>query len=257
MRLAPLAALLLFAAGPALADDVDYANPDRPGIADGSGVVGKGRFQVEAGFQDALSNAGGVHDRVISAPILARLGLSERFEARVETDGYDWERTGPVYASGWSPVSVGFKYRLQEGAGTRRPSIGVIARLFPASGSGGFGTGHATGDVRLAMDWDLGHGVSLNPNLGVARYEDGQGRLFTAVLFAMTVGYSPSPRLNLFIDTAEQFPEARGGRASAVVDGGAAWMLDKDIQLDVSIGTGFSGLAAPHPFFGAGISKRF
>ena len=66
MRIAPLAALLLLAASPALAEEEDYASPDRPGIADSSGVVGKGRFQIEAGMQDDLSNTGGVHDRLIS-----------------------------------------------------------------------------------------------------------------------------------------------------------------------------------------------
>jgi hypothetical protein len=246
--------LLAAIAAPALAEE-DYASPDRPGIADSSAVVGAGRFQVEAGLQDALGDEGGVHDRQLSTPLLLRLGLSDRFEARVESEGHVWERAsdpaaGVVHAEGWAPVSVGFKYRLREGAG-------VIVRLFPASGSGGFGTGHVTGDVRLAADWDLGHGLSLNPNLGLARYEDDQGRAFAAGLFAMTFSYAPSQRFSLFVDTAEQVPEVKDGRASAVVDGGLAWMLNRDVQVDLSVGTGVAGLTPPHPFFGAGISKRF
>ena len=41
---------------PALADD---ANPDRPGIADGSSVVGASRFQVESGVQREQRHGGG------------------------------------------------------------------------------------------------------------------------------------------------------------------------------------------------------
>ena len=35
----------------ARAEDVDYINPDRPGLTDGSNVVGAGYFQIETGMQ--------------------------------------------------------------------------------------------------------------------------------------------------------------------------------------------------------------
>src|SRR5438552_3075145 len=121
MRLPLATAMMLVAlsASAAWADE-DYANPDRPGIADGSNVVGKGRFQIEQGFQDSLSDTGGVHDRLINLPTLLRLGLTDRLEARFETNGYAWDRSsdpvsGVSHASGLSPVSLGFKYHLQEG----------------------------------------------------------------------------------------------------------------------------------------------
>jgi hypothetical protein len=77
----------------AVAEPDDYANPDRPGIADGSNVVGPGRFQIETGIQQEFRHADGAGDRRIFIPTLLRLGLTDELEARVETNAYTWERS--------------------------------------------------------------------------------------------------------------------------------------------------------------------
>ena len=254
--------LVAFASAPAHAQDEDYANPDRPGIADGSEVVGVKRFQIETGLQLELRNENGSKDRTLFIPTLLRLGLTDKFEARIETNGYNWERTRDpgsdvMHTDGSAPVSVGAKYQFIERQGAAQPSVGLIGRVFPPSGSGDFRTEHWTGDLRVAADWDFAPKLSLNPNVGVAFNEDDQGRPYTAALFAMTLNFNPTKQLNLFIDTGEQFPERKNGRSSAIVDAGIAYLPTKDLQLDVSAGTRVAGDMAPHPFVSAGISKRF
>jgi Putative MetA-pathway of phenol degradation len=93
------------------------------------------------------------------------------------------------HTSGFAPVSIGFKYHIYNSNGDHQISLGTIIRVFPAWGSKEFGTQYATGDFRLAADWNFEPRLklSLNPNIGVARYEDDQGRLFTAGLFAITL----------------------------------------------------------------------
>lgn len=98
---------------------------------------------------------------------------------------------------------------------------------------------------------------SLNPNVGVAIYEDDARRLYTAGLFAATLNYNPSKSLNFFIDTGLQSPETKHGRTAAVVDIGAAYVIGRDIQLDFSAGSRVAGKTPPRPFLSAGISKRF
>jgi hypothetical protein len=258
-----LVATVVLGATPARADPEDYANPDRPGIADESTVIGPHRFQVEAGLQQEMRKTDGASDHRLFTPLLLRFGLTEALEARVETlNGYTWAKTsdpanGTTRSEGWNPVSVGVKYQFETAKGFERPSMGIIARLFPASGSGAFRSHHMTGDVRLAADWQIAEKWSLNPNVGIAYYEDDAGRLFTSGLFAFTVNYNPSQRLNFFLDTGEQYPERKDGRGSAIVDTGVAYMLTHDIQLDLSVGTGVAGKTPPHPFIGAGISRRF
>lgn len=254
--LAPISAL-----AQATGDD-DYINPDRPGIADGSNVVGPGHFQVELGLQQEFRHVDGTSERTLLVPTLLRLGLSKDWELRVETAGaYIWDRmsdpaSGVAKSEGTDPVSLGVKYHFQDSAGLKQPSLGVILRVFAPSGSGAFRTGHTTADLRLAADWDIAPKWSLNPNIGVAIYESG-GKTYEAGLFATTLNYNPSPILNFFVDTGVQSPEIKGGRTSVIYDAGVAYIIGHDIQLDASAGTGAAGSTPPHPFVSVGISKRF
>ena len=157
-----------------------------------------------------------------------------------------------------SPVSFGFKYHFQDQPGPgKRPSLGTIFRLFPASGSGNFTSCHTPGDMRLVADWAITDQWSLNPNVGIGLYEDGQGRPFIAGLSALTLNFNPTPRFNPFIDMGLQSPEERNGRSSLIFDAGVAFLTSRNVQLDLSYGTGALGRGSPHPFWSAGVSARF
>ncbi len=97
---------------------------------------------------------------------------------------------------------------------------------------------------------------SLNPNVGVGVYEDGQGKAFPAGVFAMTLNYLPRKNLNPFIDFGVQAPEEKNGKASVIVDAGVAYIMGRSVQLDVSVGTGAHGQTPPHPFVSFGVSVR-
>src|SRR5207249_428831 len=137
-----------------------------------------------------------------------------------------------------------------------KPSLGIIARYFASSGSGVFKSEHPSADLRLAADTDLNERWSLNPNVGVVTRDDGDGR-FTAALAALTLQYSINKTFNVFIDSALQAPEARGGSSSLIADTGAVWIVANNMQLDVEAGWGARGQAPPNVFIAAGISRRF
>src|SRR5258708_25388405 len=106
----------------------DYINPDRPGIADGSNVVGTGRFQVEMGLQEEFRRNDGARERTLFVPTLLRLGLSQDWELRVETNAYIWDRvrdpaTGVSKSEGASTGSLGVKYHFMDSAGLQQPSL--------------------------------------------------------------------------------------------------------------------------------------
>lgn len=126
------------------AEDKDLINPDRPGIADGSTVIGRGRFQLEGGFQQEFRHSDGATEHTHFIPTLFRVGLSARWEARFESNTVTQDRVsapGGVTdrTSGFAPVSFGLKFHIQDSAGVRHPSLGTILRVFPASGSGASG----------------------------------------------------------------------------------------------------------------------
>lgn len=249
-------------AAPADANVNDYINPDRPGIADGSNVVGAGRFQIETGLQQEYRSSDGGHARRLFLPTLLRFGFHKNFEFRVEGNTYIMMKAydpaqGTTRNEGTAPTSIGVKYHIVDSEGVQRPSVGAILRVFPPSGSRSLRTAHATGDFRLAADWDFAPQWSLNPNVGVAAYEDDTQRPYTAGLLAATLNFNPSKVLNFFIDTGIQFPEAKRGRASIILDIGAAYVIGQDTQLDFSVGSRAAGTTPPRLFLSAGISMRF
>lgn len=243
------------------ATDEDLINADRPGIADGSTVVGPKTFQVESGIQQEFRRSGDSREHTFFVPTLLRFGLDDHWEVRVEGNtftrvtSFDSNST-TGQSSGFAPLSLGFKYHIFQSNNERQFSLGTIVRVFPTWGSEEFRTEHVTWDARLAADWNFAPKLSLNPNIGVARYENDQGHLFTAALIAVTLGYNPTKRFNPFIDLGVQVPEVKNGPGSAILDGGVAYIMGKNLQLDASVGTRVHGETGPRPFLACGISWR-
>lgn len=256
-RLIVIAPLIAIASAANAQTDDDYISADRPGFAESSEVVGRGRVQLETGVQRETRKAGEDPERNVFLPTLLRWGVTENWEARFESDLYAWMRQSDgARAEALAPASVGFKYQFME-AEQGRPSVGAIVRISPASGSKVLRTRRTTGDIRLAADWDFRPQWSLNPNIGLAIEEDEEGRRFSATLLAATLAYKPRRTLEVFLDSALQRPEARGGRSSLVYDAGMAYLVARDVQLDISAGARGRGTNPPRSFVGAGVSVRF
>lgn len=237
--------------------DDDYIKSDRPGIADGSEIVGPRRFQIETGLTREVRRAGENPERKGFLPTLLRLGINDQWEARFESDVYArMLEPGGERTSAYAPASLGFKYHFMKSEGAR-PSLGAIVRIAPPSGSKTLQTRHTTGDVRLAADWELTRQWTLNPNIGLAIDEDDKGRRFSASLFAMTLAYKPEPPFEVFIDMGAQKPEAKGAGSAVMYDVGLAYVATRDLQLDVSLGARGTSSTPPRSFFAAGVSRRF
>ena len=244
---------------PVFADD---ANPDRPGIADGSSVVGAGRLQIEAGVQREWRSDGDERERLTYLPTLLRVGIDDHWEVRIEGNAYGWQKQsdpvdGVSHSAGAMPISLGMKYNFQASDDTGRPGYGVIVRVFPHSGSDTFGTHRTTGDARLVADFQLSENWSLNPNIGVASDEDGDGNQYNTALVAATLGYAVTKQFNAFVDTGIQSREQRHGGSQVILDTGVAYALTSDVQLDASVGRGVHGATPPRVFASAGVSVRF
>ena len=200
-------------------------------------------------------------ERKTFLPTLLRVGIGQKWEARIESDVYAWMRqTGPdgmERAQAYAPASLGFKHHFLDADGSARPSLGAIVRVFPPSGSNSLRARRTTADVRLAADWELSARWSFNPNVGWAVDEDDQGRRFSAALMAMTLSYRPVRALELFVDTGMRRPEAKGGRSAVIYDAGLAYRMSRNVQVDLSVGARGRGSSPPRNFVAAGVSLRF
>jgi hypothetical protein len=235
----------------------DGIDSDRPGFADSSKVVPRSRVQLEAGFQREVRRVDEDPRRQTILPALLRLGVADKWEARLESELFAWTRhPDGTRSEAWAPYSIGFKHQLLEAQGSK-PTFGVIARLSPPSGSKVQRTQHTTGDMRLAADFELGPQWSINPNIGFGWDEDNEGRRFSTRLLAMTLAYKPMDRLEVFADFLVQDPEAHGAGSGVIYDAGIAYRVSRDVQLDFSFGSRGSGSTFPRNFLAAGFSVRF
>jgi len=106
-------------------------------------------------------------------------------------------------------------------------------------------------------DWDFSPNWSINPNVGIAVYEDEKNQLFTAALFAATISYNATDKLNFFVDTGMQSKERKDGGSAVIFDAGVAYLFSRDVQIDFSFGTGAVGSTTPRNFLSVGVAKRF
>jgi hypothetical protein len=240
----------ILSAVPVTAQTPDPISADRPGIADSSSVVGRGRLQIEMGAQWEKRRS----EFSTFFPTLFRAGLTSRLEARVEGDTYTTIADVDQHESGLTPISLGFKALLKRSSDAA-PAVGVIASVTPAWGTGAFAAEKASADARLVVDWNLSEHWSLNPNAGLA-WTEGTSGAFMPGLLALTLSYQPRPGIEWFIDGAAELPEAEDGTASIVVDAGIAYIPRQRCQLDISAGTRAHGRTGPKPFISVGFSIR-
>ena len=239
----------------------DPIDADRPGIADGSHVVGAGRLQLETGYAQERHVDSGTWSRLSLLPALLRIGLTSRVEARLESNTFTREHvSSPADAvstgTGLSPLFLGAKVVLYESGGDSALSVATIVRVAPPSGTEEFRSSHVTGDVRIVADWDFTPTLSLNPNLGWAQYEGDDGTRYGTALGALTLSWQPSERWNPFVDVAWQSREEFGGTWTMIADAGVSYLVGCDLALDLSAGQNLHGVSAPKPFVAAGISVR-
>ncbi|HVE72177.1 MAG TPA: transporter [Thermoanaerobaculia bacterium] len=235
MRTALLFMLSVFSFS-ALAQQAEAIVADRPGFADGAATVGTGVFQVEAGL--SVDRQG---DESVTVPTLLRFGLGNRLELRIESDLVGLHDGDADVA----PIGAGVKLRLTEGA----MPLSLIAKVQPPSGEGDLGTDGFEGEARLVSDIDLGADFSLTPNVGFSVVEGDGARAIFAVTLEKQLGNALP-----FVDVELT---AGDGETSAIADAGVAWIVGRNLQLDVSAGFDVAGDAYPEWFVAAGVSRRF
>lgn len=239
----------------------DPIDADRPGIADGSHVIGGGWIQLETGYAQERHLDGDLRSRLSNEPTLLRIGLSEWVEARLESNSWNHERVSApggfsTTNSGFSPLFLGAKIVLFDPKQSGPLQVATIVRVAPPSGTDEFKSDRTTADIRLVADWQFTPTLSLNPNLGYGSYEGSDGSLFKTALGALTLSWQPTPRWNPFVDVAYDSREDAGGTWAMIADAGVAYILGCNLQLDVSAGQALHGVTAPKPFVAAGVSVR-
>ena len=122
---AVVAPVAFVGAAGALAQAEEPINADRPGIAEGSKVVGHGRLQIEAGVQKESRRAARISDHRVMAPLLLRAGIGQNWEFRLETNSYVFQSSRDAFSEvrqeGSPPFALGPRFRSRTRRTGRRP----------------------------------------------------------------------------------------------------------------------------------------
>lgn len=230
------------------AEDADKAiNPDRPGTSNSSFTVDKGRLQVESGF--AFQTDKGEDRTLYTVPLTLRYGLSNNLEIRVDSDFLSLQGS----ESGIADLSPGIKWNFSPG----NPSFGLLAGARTDTGSNNFKGKGTEPYLILAANIDSAAGSDLEINIGTARRIDSDSNeRFFQWTFAATYTIPLTEKLQGFAELASIGPDMADGIYVTTIDGGLAYLINKDMQIDFDVMKGLSSRGVD--LFGTcGISVRF
>ena len=245
-----LAALLLSVTAHAQSESRPDLVTDRPDFTESSEVVGRGLFQLEAGA--SVEGDGRARSLALPAALL-RLGVGDRAELRLGTDGFVSQHGAGLRASGAGDMEVGAKVRLfdQSVAGL---DIAIIPAISLPTGSDSQSSGGADPSVKVTWARTLPHDLGLTGNVNVASLTEGATR-FRQQAFSVSLGRALFAGWGGFVETYGFSPMARGSDAGLIVDGGITRPAGANLQFDVEAGRGLTA-DAPDWFFGVGMAIR-
>lgn len=230
---------------------------DRPDYVESSDVVGKKVFQLETSAATDWTASAGLTARTVTTPTLFRLGVTKNVELRLETDGYTRATlTGASAVDGLSDAAVGIKWHLVDGA-QRRPSVAVLIHGDLPSGSTAFRGEGFRPSFRAVGEWDLpaGFGIGIMP--GVVYDVNALGEREWTSLFGVTVGHPITASTRFYVEyAAEQLPLKATQPTTSFFDAGTAWVITRDLQVDLSARVGLSGEASDGSL-AIGVSRRW
>lgn len=229
---------------------------DRPDFVESSDVVGKGRFQIETSLAWERDKSGGVSSRARATPTLLRLGVSENFELRLETDGLLRTRVAGLSESGTADAAIGFKWHLADGE-NGSPGMALLVHADLDSGSRAYRGQGTRPSVRLVAEWELANEWSVGVMPGVYQDRNEDGKRYTGLIMAAVVGKGLTDEWRVFGGVAaQQWTSTRNGGKVVTLDVGTAYLLTNNVQVDFAVSRGLNR-TTPDWGWTVGLSAKF
>jgi len=260
-RCAALVVTLCLVTGLSLA--ADPISTDRPDFVESSLVVGAGRVQIETSLSTEHADGFGRHSaRTLATPTLLRIGLSDLWEARLETEGYTQARSArdaqgqQPTERGFSDLALGLKVHLAT-PGFAEASSALLLHADLPSGHTAFRGRGVRPSLRYVAEWELPQDCALGVMPGVIDDTDDQGRRFLAGIAGVTVSHAWTAQARSFAELAAESLFA-GSHAETQLrfDTGAAFLLGPDLQLDAAAYIGLNP-HTPDLTLSLGLSHRW
>lgn len=227
--------------------------PDRPGLTNGSDTVAPGHLQLEIGVTRSHgpsanpaapggASQGGASQTTDAPETLLRTGLDSKTELRLTLPNYLWPSGND---SGFTDGAIGLRRKLYQSSTLKialTPTLTVPLKTAVTS------SGHVDPSLNLSGQLSSGARWSVQSNL-ILSYPTQSGRRLADYTGTGSVTCALSGALSTFVDFSYDAPV--GSAPSPIADGGFAYTLTKNTQLDIETGRGLGG-SAPTQFYGGG-----
>lgn len=227
--------------------------PNRPGFTNGSATLAPGDALAENGIALTRSRASGGGATTLDFPETnLRLGVTSALEADLTLPD-DFH----VHGGGWGlgDGAIGVKYKFYQSKDGNTKASAAPSLSLPTHTA--FSSGKVDPTLLLGVQTASGARWSLASNLvlsnpTITTSDQSPRRIFTTIVSG-SVSYTLSTKLTTYLDSYTVVP--RQGASSPVVDGGIAYLVNPNLQLDAELYEGLSG-ASPVRTIAAGISFR-
>lgn len=231
------------------AQEVPAISPDRPGFTNGCDTVLPKHWQIETGITSTQLSAENGGSKVVDYPeALIRLGVSSKFEYRIGAPNYNKVDAG---GSGYSDMSLGCKYRFYE-SNDGNTKAALIPFVTIPNGSDAFSSHHVDPYLTLAGQKPINPKNALSANLTLGAPTVNGSRIYT-IAPSVSVSTQLQPALSLYGELYDNVPQHGG--STPIIDGGFAYIVNPNMQLDIEVGYGL-GSNAPVRTIGGGIAIR-
>ncbi len=236
---------------------------DRPDFTESPATVGYGVVQLETGYTYTYDSDSSGSTRSHSFPqSLFRIGmLAEWFELRIDWNYADNRVNnfggGIDTISGGEDLGIGCKFALTEQE-CILPETGLILQMSVPTGERELSANRVLPGVGYLYGWELNEKVSLGGetqlNLSV---DDESNGTYTEFAQSLTSGYGWTENLHSFFEWYVLAPSgADTNHNQHYIDGGFTYLINDNIQWDISAGLGLND-AADDYFIGSGLSIRW
>ena len=228
---------------------------DRPDATESPKTVPFKMFQIETGGLYSSNKDQGVKTVLLNFNnTLLRYGLSDRFELRLawsisETRETFENESSRVVGSGFAPLVLGAKVEITE---EKRllPDIGLMIHMsLPFLASTDYKPETTGVSFRFAFAHTLNEKSGISYNLG-ARWADDYPEV--TYIYTLSYGYSITDKLSAYGEVYGDF--SVNDKANHSCDAGLTYLIKNNLQIDATIGAGFTG--NQDLLLGAGLSYR-
>lgn len=214
---------------------------DRPTQAYSPSLNTAGTLQIETGFGvDIESNKTDDIMRIDLAGTTLRYAIFDNFEVRA-SGFYRIKTIDPKETlkdstiTGFGPLRLGFKVFVADEKGWR-PQMAIVANITMRHlGNKEFRPVYSYPTASFCASNTLSRTINIVYNAGFAYSGLNADGFF---LYRAVLNLNLLPQLILFVEPFGNFDH--GDYPNHKIDGGLIWIVNNNLQLDVSVGTGFS-----------------